>query len=96
MASRASSEFPDLVSGKGLALEEDDFVTGTSHERAGATGAATNNENIAFVRRQVHLNSSQLRLCGRLDLQRVKIDSFDLVERAVGPHFFENAVKGLA
>jgi hypothetical protein len=37
-----------------------------------------------------------LRGCGRLDLQRVKIDSFDLVERAVGPHLFENAVKGLA
>jgi hypothetical protein len=35
-------------------------------------------------------------VCGRLDLQRVKVDSFDLVERAVGPHLLENAVKGLA
>jgi hypothetical protein len=38
----------------------------------------------------------QLRLRRRLDFQRVKIDSFDLVERAIGPHLFENTVEGLA
>jgi hypothetical protein len=50
--------FPNLVSGKGLALEEDDFVTGTSHERpgGGTTGAAADNEKVAFVRRQSHRN----------------------------------------
>jgi hypothetical protein len=38
----------------------------------------------------------QLRLRRRLDFQRVKIDSFDLVERAIDPHLFENTVEGLA
>jgi predicted lipoprotein len=38
----------------------------------------------------------QLRLRRRLDFQRVKIDSFDLVERAIGTHLFENTVEGLA
>src|SRR5262245_10072313 len=37
-----------------------------------------------------------LRVCARLDLERVQVDSFDLVERAVGPHLLDHTVEGLA